>query len=67
LKSARLGYDGKGQRSVRDRDELSRAWRELDAVGQLPTLRVMTGKKTAKPENKPNDPFGVNRAVLCIS
>jgi len=32
LKSARLGYDGKGQRSVRDRDELSRAWRELDAV-----------------------------------
>jgi 5-(carboxyamino)imidazole ribonucleotide synthase len=32
LKSARLGYDGKGQRSVRDRAGLTQAWRELGAV-----------------------------------
>jgi 5-(carboxyamino)imidazole ribonucleotide synthase len=32
LKSARLGYDGKGQRTVRDRVELSQAWRELGVV-----------------------------------
>jgi 5-(carboxyamino)imidazole ribonucleotide synthase len=32
LKTARLGYDGKGQRSVRDRDDLASAWRALGAV-----------------------------------
>jgi 5-(carboxyamino)imidazole ribonucleotide synthase len=32
LKSARLGYDGKGQRPVRDRAELAQAWRELGSV-----------------------------------
>jgi 5-(carboxyamino)imidazole ribonucleotide synthase len=32
LKTVRLGYDGKGQRSVRDRDELIRAWRALGSV-----------------------------------
>jgi 5-(carboxyamino)imidazole ribonucleotide synthase len=29
LKTARMGYDGKGQRRVRSRDELADAWREL--------------------------------------
>jgi len=29
LKTARMGYDGKGQRRVRTRDELAGAWREL--------------------------------------
>jgi 5-(carboxyamino)imidazole ribonucleotide synthase len=32
LKTAQLGYDGKGQRHVRDRRELGAAWRELGAV-----------------------------------
>jgi 5-(carboxyamino)imidazole ribonucleotide synthase len=32
LKTAQLGYDGKGQRRVRDRIELAAAWRELGAV-----------------------------------
>jgi 5-(carboxyamino)imidazole ribonucleotide synthase len=32
LKTARLGYDGKGQRSVVDRVELAQAWRELRRV-----------------------------------
>jgi 5-(carboxyamino)imidazole ribonucleotide synthase len=32
LKTARLGYDGKGQRRVRDRAELAAAWRELQGV-----------------------------------
>ncbi len=32
LKTARLGYDGKGQRRVRDRAELAAAWRELHGV-----------------------------------
>ena len=32
LKTARLGYDGKGQRSVRNRDELASAWRALGSV-----------------------------------
>ena len=32
LKTAQLGYDGKGQRSVDDRDQLAGAWRQLGAV-----------------------------------
>jgi 5-(carboxyamino)imidazole ribonucleotide synthase len=32
LKTAQLGYDGKGQRRVRSRDELAAAWRELGRV-----------------------------------
>ena len=32
LKTARLGYDGKGQVVVTSRDELARAWRELKEV-----------------------------------
>jgi len=32
LKTVRLGYDGKGQRSVNTRDELIRAWRALGSV-----------------------------------
>ena len=32
LKTTQLGYDGKGQRSVRNRDELATAWRQLGAV-----------------------------------
>jgi 5-(carboxyamino)imidazole ribonucleotide synthase len=32
LKTARLGYDGKGQRRVGTRDELSAAWNELQQV-----------------------------------
>ncbi|MEO8278244.1 MAG: 5-(carboxyamino)imidazole ribonucleotide synthase [Ideonella sp.] len=32
LKTARLGYDGKGQRSVATRDELEAAWRELGSA-----------------------------------
>ena len=32
LKTAQLGYDGKGQRSVHDRDELASAWRALGSV-----------------------------------
>lgn len=32
LKTAQLGYDGKGQCRVRDRIELAAAWRELGAV-----------------------------------
>jgi 5-(carboxyamino)imidazole ribonucleotide synthase len=32
LKTARLGYDGKGQVRVRTRDELAAAWSELDRV-----------------------------------
>ena len=32
LKTARLGYDGKGQRRVNTRDELNRAWDELNQV-----------------------------------
>lgn len=32
LKTARLGYDGKGQRSVDDRTNLAAAWRDLGAV-----------------------------------
>jgi len=32
LKTARLGYDGKGQRRVSDRAELAAAWRELQGV-----------------------------------
>ena len=32
LKTAQFGYDGKGQRSVDDRDQLARAWHELGAV-----------------------------------
>jgi len=32
LKTAQLGYDGKGQRSVDNRDQLARAWHELGAV-----------------------------------
>lgn len=32
LKTARLGYDGKGQRSVPDRAALEQAWRALGAV-----------------------------------
>ena len=32
LKTAQLGYDGKGQRSVDDRDQLADAWRQLGAV-----------------------------------
>ena len=33
LKTARLGYDGKGQVRVRTRDELAAAWQELGRVG----------------------------------
>lgn len=36
-------------------------WRELSATGQLPTLKVMMGKKKA--DDRSNDPFGVNRTV----
>src|SRR4029079_18350151 len=32
LKTVRLGYDGKGQRSVHNRDELIRGWRALGSV-----------------------------------
>ena len=32
LKTARMGYDGKGQQRVRTRDELAAAWRELKRV-----------------------------------
>mgnify|MGYP003693639007 CR=1 FL=1 len=32
LKPTQLGYDGKGQRSVDDRDQLAGAWRQLGAV-----------------------------------
>lgn len=32
LKTAQLGYDGKGQRSVDDRAQLAAAWRQLGAV-----------------------------------
>jgi 5-(carboxyamino)imidazole ribonucleotide synthase len=32
LKTAQLGYDGKGQRSVTDRNQLAGAWRQLGAV-----------------------------------
>lgn len=32
LKTAQLGYDGKGQRAVRDRAELAAAWRALGGV-----------------------------------
>jgi 5-(carboxyamino)imidazole ribonucleotide synthase len=32
LKTARMGYDGKGQQRVRTRDELAAAWRELKHV-----------------------------------
>jgi 5-(carboxyamino)imidazole ribonucleotide synthase len=32
LKTAQLGYDGKGQRSVSNRDQLAVAWRELGSV-----------------------------------
>jgi len=32
LKTAQLGYDGKGQRAVSDRAQLAAAWRELGAV-----------------------------------
>ena len=32
LKTAQLGYDGKGQRSVDNREQLVRAWHELGAV-----------------------------------
>ncbi len=32
LKTARLGYDGKGQARVRDRDELASAWESMQAV-----------------------------------
>ncbi|HEY2978101.1 MAG TPA: 5-(carboxyamino)imidazole ribonucleotide synthase, partial [Burkholderiaceae bacterium] len=32
LKTAQLGYDGKGQRSVDNRDQLAGAWRQLGAV-----------------------------------
>jgi 5-(carboxyamino)imidazole ribonucleotide synthase len=32
LKTAQLGYDGKGQRSVNDRTQLAAAWRELGAA-----------------------------------
>jgi len=35
LKTARLGYDGKGQRRVADADALAAAWQEL---GQVPCL-----------------------------
>ena len=35
LKTARMGYDGKGQVRVRSREELQRAWDEL---GQLPCV-----------------------------
>ncbi len=35
LKTARLGYDGKGQRSVETRDALAQAWQEL---GQVPCV-----------------------------
>ena len=35
LKTAQLGYDGKGQRRVRDRAELSAAWADL---GQVPCV-----------------------------
>ena len=33
VKTARLGYDGKGQLRVRDRAELAAAWNELGSVG----------------------------------
>lgn len=33
LKTARLGYDGKGQRRVRDRAELATAWADLGRTG----------------------------------
>ncbi|RYF38645.1 MAG: ATP-grasp domain-containing protein, partial [Comamonadaceae bacterium] len=32
LKTTRLGYDGKGQQRVRDREELARAWSQLKQV-----------------------------------
>jgi len=32
LKTARMGYDGKGQQRVRTRDELAASWRELKRV-----------------------------------
>lgn len=32
LKTAQLGYDGKGQVRVRDRDELAQAWQQLQQV-----------------------------------
>jgi len=32
LKTAQLGYDGKGQRGVDNRDQLASAWRQLGAV-----------------------------------
>ncbi|HEU4458734.1 MAG TPA: 5-(carboxyamino)imidazole ribonucleotide synthase [Methylibium sp.] len=35
LKTARLGYDGKGQVTVRTRDELAAAW---DALGRVPCI-----------------------------
>jgi 5-(carboxyamino)imidazole ribonucleotide synthase len=32
LKTSRMGYDGKGQRTVRTREELAAAWKELQQV-----------------------------------
>lgn len=40
LKTARLGYDGKGQRDVREAAELPMAWRELGAVACVLEQRV---------------------------
>jgi 5-(carboxyamino)imidazole ribonucleotide synthase len=40
LKTAQLGYDGKGQRRVRDRIELAAAWCELGAVRCLLERRL---------------------------
>jgi 5-(carboxyamino)imidazole ribonucleotide synthase len=40
LKTARLGYDGKGQASVRGADELDAAWRQLGVVPCVLEQRV---------------------------
>ena len=40
LKTAQLGYDGKGQRSVGDRNQLAAAWRELGSVRSVLERRL---------------------------
>lgn len=40
LKTAQLGYDGKGQRSAGDRNQLAAAWRELGSVRSVLERRL---------------------------
>lgn len=62
LKSARLGYDGKGQSQVRDRAELMQAWRDLGAVRCVLEQRLPLGREISVVVARGSDGVCVNFA-----